>query len=75
MTSLESHWISPEEMILNLQENLRQHRENKYAFQVGLKDVDFKIARNIPDVGFRTGEHYAQSGSSTNRMTPTCISA
>jgi hypothetical protein len=35
--------IEPEEMIREIEVIVHQSRENKYAFQVGLKDLDFDV--------------------------------
>ena len=43
MSGIEWRGVSPEEIIRELEETLQRSRENKYAFQVGLKDVDFDI--------------------------------
>ena len=43
MSGIEVRGTSPEEMIRDLENTNRMSRENKYAFQVGLKDLDFDI--------------------------------
>ena len=43
MTPAEIKGMSPEEMISEIEGSHNRYRENKYAFQVGLKDVDFDI--------------------------------
>ena len=43
MSGVEWRGISPEEMIREIEASLRRSRENKYAFQVGLKDLDFDV--------------------------------
>ena len=43
MPGIEVQGVSPEEIIHELQESLRLSKENKYAFQVGLKDVEFDV--------------------------------
>jgi hypothetical protein len=43
MADIECQGVDPEDMIRELQESLQKSHENKYAFQVGLKDVDFDI--------------------------------
>ena len=43
MTGIEWRGITPEEMIRDLENSVRLHRENKYTFQVGLKDLDFDV--------------------------------
>lgn len=47
MTSSEVRGITPEGMIQELEENLRRAQENKYAFQVGLKDLDFDVNTDL----------------------------
>ena len=43
MSELECRAVTPDEFISELEEAVRQRRENKYAFQVGLKDLDFEV--------------------------------
>ena len=43
MSGIEWRGIEPEEMIREIEDTVRLSRENKYAFQVGLKDLDFDI--------------------------------
>jgi hypothetical protein len=43
MSELELRAIAPKELITELEGAVKQRRENKYAFQVGLKDLDFEI--------------------------------
>jgi len=43
MSSIEVRGISPEEFRNEIEISIQQYRENKYTFQVGLKDVDFDI--------------------------------
>ena len=43
MSELEHRAVTPDEFISELEEAVRQRRENKYAFQVGLKDLGFEI--------------------------------
>ena len=43
MSELEHRAVSPDEFISELEEAVRGRRENKYAFQVGLKDLGFEI--------------------------------
>ena len=43
MSELEWRAVAPDEFISELEEAVRQRRENKYAFQVGLKDLDFEL--------------------------------
>jgi hypothetical protein len=46
MTPIEVRGMSPEEMMSEIKGSLSRYRENKYAFQVGLRDVDFDIDQN-----------------------------
>jgi len=43
MGDVEWQAITPEEMIQEIEEFIQRSRENKYAYQVGLKDVVFDI--------------------------------
>lgn len=43
MSGIEWKGVTPEEMIQDIESGVRQYRENKYAFQTGLKDLDFDI--------------------------------
>ena len=43
MSELEWRAVTPDEFISELEEAVTQRRENKYAFQVGLKDLGFEI--------------------------------
>lgn len=43
MTSSEVRGTTPGAMIRELEDNLRRTQENKYSFQVGLKDLDFDV--------------------------------
>jgi hypothetical protein len=43
MSEIEWRGITPEEMIRDIENSVRKYRENKYAFQIGLKDLDFDI--------------------------------
>jgi hypothetical protein len=43
MSELEWRAVSPHAFIGELEEAVRQRQENKYAFQVGLKDLDFEV--------------------------------
>ena len=43
MSDLEVHAVTPEEMARRLQEMVGRRRENKYAVQVRMKDVDFGL--------------------------------
>jgi len=41
MTPIEWKRINPDELIRDIEESTRKAAENKYAFQTGLKDLDF----------------------------------
>ena len=43
MSDIEWRAVTPEEMIQEIEEFVHRSHENKYAYQVGLKDVDFEI--------------------------------
>lgn len=43
MTGIEWKRITPDELIQDIEISVKLHRENKYAFQVGLRDLDFHI--------------------------------
>ena len=43
MAPIEWRIVTPKEMVRELEGFVQKSRENKYAFQVGLKDVDFEI--------------------------------
>jgi hypothetical protein len=43
MSDIEVRGTSPKEVIRDIENTYRSPRENKYAFQVGLKDLDFDI--------------------------------
>jgi hypothetical protein len=43
MPEIEPRGVTPEEVIQDLEQVIRQNRENKYASQVGLKDLDFDV--------------------------------
>ena len=47
MSEIEWKAISPEEMIREIENFLQKSRENKYAFQVGLQDLDFDVNEDI----------------------------
>ena len=61
MPDLEWRGVSPEEFARELTELVRQYREQKYAFQVGLEDIDFEVDEDkvntlgitfpFPDIG------------------------
>ena len=43
MGDIEWRAVTPEEMIREIDEHVQRSRENKYVYQVGLKDVDFDV--------------------------------
>jgi hypothetical protein len=43
MGDIEWRAVTPEELVREIEQFVKRSRENKYAFQVGLKDVDFDI--------------------------------
>ena len=43
MAGIEWRAVSPEEMIQEIEQSVHRHREDKYAFQNGLRDLDFDI--------------------------------
>jgi hypothetical protein len=43
MQGIEWKRITPEELVQDIEGTVRRSRENKYAFQVGLKDLDFDV--------------------------------
>jgi hypothetical protein len=43
MSGIEWRRVTPEEMIRDIENSVKLYRENKYAFQVGLKDLDFDV--------------------------------
>jgi len=47
MSEIEWRGITPEELIQDIENIVNQHRENKYVFQVGLKDLDFDINEDL----------------------------
>jgi hypothetical protein len=49
MSPIEVKRVSPEEMIREIETSVKLQRENKYAFQVGLKDLDFDINQELID--------------------------
>jgi len=55
MGDIEWRAVTPEEMIREIETYVQRSRENKYAFQVGLKDVDFEMDQDRLEVlGLRT---------------------
>jgi hypothetical protein len=46
MAPIEWQPVDPEEMIREIETFVQRSRENKYVYQVGLKDVDFDIDEN-----------------------------
>lgn len=52
MPGIEWRAVTPEEMVRDIENQVRLGRENKYAFQTGLKDVDFDIdEQNLANMG------------------------
>jgi hypothetical protein len=47
MASIEIRGMDPDEMIREIEASVRLHRENKYAFQNGLKDLDFEVDQDL----------------------------
>jgi hypothetical protein len=47
MTSIEVRGMDPDDMIREIDESIRQYRENKYAFQNGMKDLDFDVDQDL----------------------------
>jgi hypothetical protein len=43
MPQIEWRGIAPEEVTRDIENSIRLYRENKYALQIGLKDLDFDI--------------------------------
>ena len=50
MGDIEWRAATPEEMVKEIEEYIQRSRENKYAYQVGLKDVDFDVDENRLEV-------------------------
>jgi hypothetical protein len=50
MSQIEVRKITPDEIIGEIEVSIRLHRENKYAFQVRLKDLDFDINQELLEV-------------------------
>lgn len=77
MSEIEWRVIEPEEMIREIADSVRQSRENKYAFQVGLKDLDFDVDQdqltaagiNLPFRNIDQAEHALSAGV----ITPTLL--
>ena len=75
MSEIEWRGIEPEEMIREIEDTVRLSRENKYAFQVGLKDLDFDVDHDqLTALGisipFRSIDQ-AEQALSTGVITPT----
>ena len=47
MSALAWRAVGPDEFIGEIGEAVRQGRETKYAFQVGLKDLDFEVDEEL----------------------------
>jgi len=75
MSSVEARGISPEDFRHEIETSIQQYRENKYTFQVGLKDVDFDIDDEQLDIQglslpFRSIDQ-AENALSTRLIKPT----
>lgn len=46
MSGLEWQAVTPEEFIRELDDTVTQRRETKYAFQVGLRDLEFEVDKD-----------------------------
>jgi len=47
MSQIEVRKVTPDEMIREIEDSVLLQRENKYASQVGLKDVDFDVNQGL----------------------------
>jgi hypothetical protein len=47
MSQIEVRKLTPDETIREIEASVKLHRENKYAFQVGLKDLEFDINQEL----------------------------
>jgi hypothetical protein len=47
MKSIEVRGTTPAEMVHEIEASVRQTKDHKYAFQVGLKDLDFDITEEL----------------------------
>jgi hypothetical protein len=75
MSEIEWRGIEPKEMIREIEDSVRLSRENKYAFQVGLNDLDFDVDQDQVTVfglclPFRSIDQ-AEQALSTGVITPT----
>ena len=50
MSSVEVGGITPEDFRQEIETSIQQYKENKYAFQVGLKDVEFDINDELLEI-------------------------
>ena len=65
MTAIEWRCVAPEELIRDIEDAARQHQESKYAFQVGIRDLEFTIDEDrakalgvtLPCQGIDQAEH------------------
>ena len=75
MTGVEWRAVTPEQMITELDSIVKNHQENKYAFQVGLKDLDFEIDEdNLQALGLAIPFHsidQAEQALRASTITPT----
>lgn len=77
MPELEWRGLTPEEFGKELAELIRAHKEQKYSFQVGLKDVDLDVDQDkvntlgmsIPFKGIDQAEYALRAGA----ITPTVL--
>lgn len=47
MAPIEWKWVTPEELVHEIEQTVNQYRENKYASQNGLKDLDFEVDHDL----------------------------
>jgi hypothetical protein len=76
MSAIEVKRISPEEMISEIETSVKLQRENKYAFQVGLKDLDFDVNHELLAVAglpfpFQSLRHFIRLYEIAERQTIT----
>lgn len=66
--------ITPDEMVRDIKASVKLYRENKYAFQIGLKDLDFAVNQGLLQcVGLSTPLHSigeAEQALQTKAITP-----
>ena len=55
MGEIEWKWITPDEVIQDIERVVKAQRENKYTFQIGLHDLDFDIdPTRLEMIGMKT---------------------